>query len=260
MDKRERLDDPVEALRVAIEGSLADVWTALPGIVQSFDADAKTVTVQPAIKGRVEQPDGQIQSVALPLLVDVPVVFPCGGGFALTFPVAKGDEALVVFASRCIDSWWQSGGIGEPLEPRSHDLSDGFAFVGPFSQANALTGGDTSNVQLRTVDGSASVTMMPDYTIKAHNPAVSLELLANGAIIAAAKTSIMLSAPLVTIAAGSFALTGPGGGPGSATMAADLDITGSVKVRGDVTAGGVSLQKHTHSGVTPGSGQSGGPA
>ena len=33
------------------------------------------------------------------------MVFPGGGGFALTFPVAAGDECLVVFASRCIDDY-----------------------------------------------------------------------------------------------------------------------------------------------------------
>ena len=64
----------------------------------------------------------------------MPVVFPGGGGFALTFPVAAGDECLVVFASRCIDAWWQSGGVGEPMEPRMHDLSDGFALIGVRSQ------------------------------------------------------------------------------------------------------------------------------
>ena len=94
-----------------------------------------TVTVQPSIRGRVEQPDGSTKSVALPLLVDVPAVFPSGGGFTLTFPIHQGDECLVVFADRCIDAWWQSGGIGEPLETRTHNLSDGFALVGPFSPA-----------------------------------------------------------------------------------------------------------------------------
>ncbi|MFW8450019.1 Gp138 family membrane-puncturing spike protein, partial [Klebsiella pneumoniae] len=65
-------------------------------------------------------------SVNLPLLVDVPVVFPRGGGCTLTFPVKPGDECLVIFADRCIDFWWQSGGIQEPVDERMHDLSDAF--------------------------------------------------------------------------------------------------------------------------------------
>ncbi|WP_302441547.1 Gp138 family membrane-puncturing spike protein, partial [Bilophila wadsworthia] len=130
MDRRERWAEPVEALRAALDGRQAEMWTALPGIVQSFDPAAMTVSVQPAVAGRISDEAGKAASVDLPILPDVPVVFPGGGGFALTFPVAAGDECLVVFASRCIDAWWQSGGVGEPMEPRMHDLSDGFALVG----------------------------------------------------------------------------------------------------------------------------------
>jgi hypothetical protein len=97
------------AVRAALT-RLARGRTALPGVVAGFDPVAMTVSVQPAIKGRVTSPDGSTRSVALPLLVDVPVFFPRGGGFTLTFPVKSGDECLVVFSSRCMDAWWQSGG------------------------------------------------------------------------------------------------------------------------------------------------------
>ena len=66
------------------------------------------------------------------------MVFPGGGGWSITFPVSKGDEALVVFASRCIDDWWQSGGVGIQPDLRMHDLSDGFAIIGPRSQPRKL--------------------------------------------------------------------------------------------------------------------------
>ena len=134
-----RWAEPVEALRAALDGRQAEMWTALPGIVQSFDPAAMTVSVQPAVAGRISDEAGKAASVDLPILPDVPVVFPGGGGFALTFPVAAGDECLVVFASRCIDAWWQSGGVGEPMEPRMHDLSDGFALVGVRSQPHRLS-------------------------------------------------------------------------------------------------------------------------
>ncbi|MGE4504029.1 MAG: Gp138 family membrane-puncturing spike protein [Desulfovibrionaceae bacterium] len=166
MDRRERFEDPVEATRAAMDGRLAEVWTALPGIVQDYDAQAQTVSVQPTIKGRITRPDGSIVSVALPLLVDVPVQFPNGGGFSLTFPIKPGDEALVAFASRCIDGWWQSGGVQDPLEPRMHDLSDGFAFVGPRSRARALSGVSTEHVQLRTDDGATYIEIQPGGRVR----------------------------------------------------------------------------------------------
>lgn len=174
MDRRERTDNPVEAIRAALEGMQADMWTALPGVIESYDAERQTCTVQPAIRGKVEAPGGAVNSVVLPLLVDVPVVFPSGGGFTLTFPIAPGDECLVVFASRCIDAWWQSGGVQEALAARTHDLSDGFAFVGPRSQPRSLPEVSAEHVQLRTDDGATYLEIQPGGKVRVAS--VDLEL------------------------------------------------------------------------------------
>lgn len=174
MDLRERIEDPVEALRAALDGRQAQLWTACPGIIESYDAERQTCAVQPAIKGRVESPDGSVASVALPLLVDVPVIFPGGGGFVLTFPIAKGDECLVVFSSRCIDAWWQSGGVQEAMTARMHDLSDGFAIVGPRSQARKLPAVSATATQLRTEDGATYLEIQPGGKVRVAG--VDLEL------------------------------------------------------------------------------------
>ncbi|WEJ90237.1 MAG: Gp138 family membrane-puncturing spike protein [Klebsiella huaxiensis] len=134
---------------------------SIPGIIQSFDTDAVTAVVQPAIKGSEQDESGAEVSVNLPLLVDVPVVFPRGGGCTLTFPVKEGDECLVIFADRCIDFWWQSGGVQEPVDGRMHDLSDAFCIVGPQSQAKKISGISTSAVELRSDDGSAKLSLNP---------------------------------------------------------------------------------------------------
>lgn len=134
---------------------------SIPGIIQSFDPDAVTAVVQPAIKGVEQDESGADVSVNIPLLVDVPVVFPRGGGCTLTFPVKAGDECLVIFADRCIDFWWQSGGIQEPVDERMHDLSDGFCIVGPQSQAKKIGGISTSAVELRSDDGETKLSLNP---------------------------------------------------------------------------------------------------
>ncbi|GFM38007.1 Gp138 family membrane-puncturing spike protein [Desulfovibrio psychrotolerans] len=253
MDRRERQDDPVEAMRTALDGRQAALWTALPGIVESFDPDAETVSVQPAISGTVQDEAGRSRSVNLPLLVDVPVVFPAGGGFTLTYPIRKGDECLVIFASRCIDAWWQNGGIGRPLETRMHDLSDGFAFVGPRSQVRRLAPGvDADNVQLRTDDGKAHVTMMPDYTIRAQNPAAKVELTPAGEVSAEANVQITLKAPSLTIEANAINMSGTGGGSAAFNMVGDINQDGSHTSTGDQVAGGISQMHHTHPGDSGG--------
>lgn len=129
---------------------------ALPGTVESFDAETVTATIQLGILGLS---DGE--STALSVLNDVPVMFPRGGGCSLTFPVKKGDECLVIFADRSIDFWWQSGGIQEPVDDRMHDLSDAFCIVGPQSQSKKISGISTSAVELRSDDGSTKLNLDP---------------------------------------------------------------------------------------------------
>lgn len=159
MDARERYDDPEEILRVSHAGMTKGLWTALPGIIEGFNPDEMTVSVQPAIQALLRSSDAQgtLTPVTMPLLLDCPVCFQGGGGFTATFPIEPGDECLVVFASRCIDAWWQSGGVQPPAEVRFHDLSDGFAIVGVRSVPRALTNLSTDAVQLRADDGSAFV-------------------------------------------------------------------------------------------------------
>lgn len=162
MQRAQRLDDPSTALDLAVRGNQGKMWTALPGIIQSFDAVALTCTVQPAIQGTIANPKTQgADSVNLPLLVDCPVQFPAGGGVVLTMPITPGDECLVIFASRCIDAWWQSGKVSPPMVYRMHDLSDGFVIPGVWSQTRKLTGVSTTKAQLRSVDGDTYVELDP---------------------------------------------------------------------------------------------------
>jgi hypothetical protein len=230
MNREERLDDPEESLRLAMESQQAQIWTALPGVVAAVNLAAQTLSVQPTVQGSVASPNGAKQLVNLPLLVDIPIVWPRAGGFALTFPIAAGDEVLVVFASRCIDSWWQSGGVGAPAEARMHDLSDGFAILAPTSQPKKLTGVSSTNVQLRDESGTTYVEITPD-----------------GRARVVAATQIDVEAPTVNI-------TG------------DLNVTGEMNLVGQLTQsggtmsiGGIVFDTHKHTGVQPGSGTSGGP-
>lgn len=161
MDARERVGDQQEILRAMIDGAMANMWTSLPGIVQSVDFAKQTATIQPAIKSVKKNPDGTVEHVDLPVLADVPLHFPSGGGASMTFPVKAGDEALVVFSSRPTDTWHQSGGVQGQIDARTHDLSDGFALVGFKSSPGALSNVSSNSVQLRSDDGQHVVDLNP---------------------------------------------------------------------------------------------------
>lgn len=162
MDRRERSASLDTAVLAALQGFQTELWTALPGVVASgLDPARRTVTVQPSVQARAQNKDGSFEWVTLPVLPDVPVYFPEGGGVTLTFPVRAGDECLVVFASRCIDAWWQSGGVQSQADLRLHDLSDGFALVGVSSVPRVIPDISTSRAQLRSNDHEAFVEIDP---------------------------------------------------------------------------------------------------
>jgi phage baseplate assembly protein gpV len=231
MDRRERIADMQESLIAALEGWQAGIWTALPGIVQSFDPAKMTVAVKPALKAFISGTDGVGTWVEMPLLVDCPVMFPGGGGFTLTFPVAAGDECLMVFANRCIDAWWDSSSVSVQSEMRMHDLSDGFAFVGVRSRPRALSSVSTVNVQLRSDDGSAYVEIQPDHDIHASTTA-------NVLVDCAAAT--VNASGVVTLNAAQVVVNA------STVINGHLQVNGAIDATGDVSGNGTSLHTHTH--------------
>jgi phage baseplate assembly protein gpV len=238
MDWRERANDKEEGLRAALDGRQVKMWTALPGIIEAFDESVLTATVQPAIQGRVSQPDGSSAFIDLPLLLDCPVMFPNGGGVMLTFPVKQGDECLMIFSSRCIDAWWESGGVQAPMEARMHDLSDGFVLVGPRSKARKIDGLSTANAQLRSEDGATFIELDPEGQ--------AVQVTAPGGFTVNADAGATINAN--TTINGTLHVTG--------TITTDSDVLAPT---GDVVAGTVSLKTHTHSGVLSGGAISGPP-
>lgn len=159
-------NDNEEALRLAFDGRISGLWTALPGIVVDVDFSTMTCSVQPAIQGIVTDETGATSPVNLPKLIHCPIVFPQAGGFALTLPVAANDEVLIVWAARAIDAWWQSGGIQRPVEARMHDISDGFVLPGICSTPNVIPAISTTAAQLRTKDGSTFLEIGADGKIR----------------------------------------------------------------------------------------------
>lgn len=219
MDRRERIDDPEEATRVAQDGHQAQIWTSIPGVIQSFDPGEQTAVVQPVIQGIIQAKDGSFSNANMPLLLDVPVEFPSGGGYTMTFPIAPGDECMVEFSSRCIDAWWQNGGTANvQMDQRMHDLSDAVCRVGVRSQARKLANISTTTAQFRSDDKTVYVELDQ----------------AGGIVTIKAPTKIILDSP-------------------------EVHTTGKITAVDDVTAGTISLQNHVHSGVAVGAADSGPP-
>jgi len=272
MDYRERIGGLPEAIKAAVSGQQVKMWTAMPGIINttSLGQDGEiTATVRPAIQVKVLAPDGSRSDVELPLLHDVPIVFPRGGKYALTFPITEGDECLVVFSSRCIDNWWQNGGVQPQFEMRLHDLSDGFAIPGPYSQATKIPNVSDKTAQLRTSDGTIFVELDADNQVArvVNGTDISITTDAKNKVIKAVNGGISVTADAnandVTVDGSATARVHA---TGSVTLdTPTVNITGNLVVKGEIQWGTAGTHASTHrhgttgtvasatSGPTPGS-------
>ena len=217
----ERSPTQLQIIKDAVNAAIANLWTCLPCEVLEYDAGAVTVNVQPLIKIPVYLPDGEVETVELPMLLDVPVMFPCAGGFTITHPIQKGDECLVNFADRNIDLWWQSGGIQNPFDTRKHDLSDGFAFFRPQSQAKKISGISTTDLEIRNDSNTCKIQIKP-----------------NGEIHFIGAKSVFHH---------------------PVEMQQTLSVTGKSTMQGGANIGGIEFGSHKHGGVQSGGSDSGGP-
>lgn len=181
---------------------LCEMRVSVPGIIQTFDPDKQTATVKVAIRENLLDPKTlKIKPTEIPVLSDVPVVMPRAGGFALTFPVAEGDECLLVFGDNDYGAWWQSSGVQNQVDRRRHDLSDSFAIIGLWSQPNKLVNYEPDAVQLRSDDGSKVVEIRSGSinVITVDDSDITLNAQGEGKIILEAVNEIDITAPIVKI-------------------------------------------------------------
>jgi len=170
MDTRTRFSDGPETMDAALRALQARIWTAVPCTIVSVDFAKQTCTVQPTVKAAVRKSDGTQEWQSLPVIPDAPLHFPGGGGVSLTFPVKAGDEALAVVSARPIDAWHQSGGEQQQTAMRMHDLSDAMVLVGFRSAPNALPNVSPDAVQMRSNDGTSTLSLHPTEGISIDTP------------------------------------------------------------------------------------------
>lgn len=209
-------------IKQGIDSRLKDLHTSMPGIIETFDPVKQLASIQPAIKRIFITREGDIEILTpanLPILINVPIIFPRGGGFSLTFPVKKGDECLLTFCERSIDNWHETGQVRVPGARRFHSLSDATAFVGISSLTNKIPNYDDTNVQLKSDDGTVEFTLFTDGTAKLK-----------------ADTKVTLDAPDAECT-------------GNMKVLGNLEVIGSSTLSATVTSNGKDISDtHTHTG------------
>lgn len=117
-----------EVIQHLVNEIVASWFTALPARVESYDPATQSCSVQPLLKGRRRGEAGEDIVENRAIINSVPVVFPGGGGFRITFPIERGDTVMLVMSTFSLDRWKARGGVVDPEDERRWDPSDAVAF------------------------------------------------------------------------------------------------------------------------------------
>ncbi len=118
-----------------IKANARNTYTAIPAIITDVSRleSHNQVSVQPAIQTILSNGT----TFELPIIPEVPVQWPAGGGAVITFPIAVDDDVLLIFSMKSIAEWGaSSGGTVEPFDQRMHNLSDAYVIPSIFRDTN----------------------------------------------------------------------------------------------------------------------------
>jgi hypothetical protein len=159
--------------RRVVESFLAEkIHTHLPAQVVSYDATTNTCSIQPCIMRMRSEDPGNLTTIELPQIDDVPVK-QFGSG-KLLFSVAPQADSYGVFhvSERDIEVWLTKGGVVNPGSSRKFDLTDGWFDPGAYP---LIADGDnglispaikTDRIEMRTRAGTSTITLKDDGSIE----------------------------------------------------------------------------------------------
>ena len=158
-----------QLLDSAILSKIADIHTAFPARILTYDFRTQRASVEPVLNKRLL--DNRIEK--LPVISNVPVVFMRSGGASITMPVRRGDNCLIICTERSLDEWLERGGTQIPQDRRKHAIFDATAIMGlnPFSTPSLAENNDDV---LITYAGS-KVRIKPNGDVQIQAPNILLD-------------------------------------------------------------------------------------
>lgn len=193
MSQAERTPTNTEVILAAQASLTANLHTAMPGTVVSYNAAAGTAVIRPGFKRLFAESEAPVD---LPLLPSVPVMTIGTAESWVRFPIKAGDTVLLVFAERSIDRWMEQGGQVYPVDFRRHSLSDAVAIPGLRPGQAPAPRGAASSMEL--VHGRARLELTAEGKVKLGNDFVDLVALLDtilGHLVAATTTNAAVGLP-----------------------------------------------------------------
>jgi hypothetical protein len=136
-----------QLIKLAIDNRLLDVHTALIARVETYDAETQLVDVEPVLKRTLHKRDGSWADERLPMICDVPVLFPRAGGCFISFPIQPGDFVQLIFNEVDIEEWFDESTPVMTATQR-FTLHGAVALPGIYHRSKALVGAHKANFVL----------------------------------------------------------------------------------------------------------------
>lgn len=243
-----------DLLHSQFEDSMGSVWTACPGIVLGISGDFSDLraTVRPSINELYA--DGTSEDHLE--ILSVPVVMPGGQNTLMSFPLAIGDTVLLVFSMRSMDNF--KIGNGQPTIPndaRKFEAEDAIAIPGLFTFSRS-----TNRPSIRKYPHNPKTDLVIAHNI-ASGTEVMIHFKQNGDMVINTEQKVTVNCKTGEMnATESYTINTPTLNINAATTnwAGNIVHTGNYTMTGQARFNGRLFDTHTHAGVTPGSGTSGG--
>lgn len=249
---------PTQSIPFIVSQALKRVYTSEPGRVVSYDAATKRARVQPALDVRLTQDAAAMlgmESIARPVLVDVPVLPIAGGGMVFHVPLAEGDMVALHYSRRGIEDFKRTYQVAVPPPEVKLAERDAWASPGFGSLRDFVPVSDGATIQ--TEDGKTYVEVHPDR-IQARRGDEYVAL-AEGLLVINVQGDVALAVEgdVLAQAEGDVRITG-----GTVAIDGDVEISGSLEVAGSgfKHKGRNVGAKHRHTAVKSGPSTSGPPA
>lgn len=109
-DPEKEYDNLTDVLQFAFNQVMKAVYISIPGVIENYDTSSKRCRVKPAINIRLTDGTTEEQSS----IINVPVVWPSGGGFTLLSPLPAGTPVEIKFSQRGITQFKETFETSDP--------------------------------------------------------------------------------------------------------------------------------------------------
>jgi len=175
-----------EVILNGIDQVMGNLHTSLPGRIESYDPGKQLAKVKPLLKRKYAS---EADAISLPIISNVPVIFPRASNAFLKLPVQSGDYVQLIFNERSLERWIDLGGEVDPQDPSKFDLNGAVAIVGLYPKTEPLeSNGETASIEL--ANGSSYIEIKESGEILVTNGEALLQIDGGNVKIQATKITL----------------------------------------------------------------------